>query len=45
MTASNGVSELVRKHDQEIADARKQLDELQNSLDDITTKLSPTTTK
>jgi len=44
MTASDGISESVSKCEQENAEARKQLDELQNSLDHITAKLSPNKT-
>jgi hypothetical protein len=44
MTACDGVSKLVGKREQEIAEACKRLNELQCSLDRTTAKLSPTET-
>ena len=40
-TACDGVLMLVSEREQEVAAASKQLNELQNSLDCITVKLSP----
>lgn len=43
MTACDSVSGLLNKREQEVAEARRQLDDLQNLLDRITAKLSPNT--
>jgi hypothetical protein len=44
MTACDGVSELINKREQDIAEARKQLDDLQHLLDRTADRLSPNKT-
>jgi hypothetical protein len=45
MTACDGIAESISRREQETAEAQRQLDELRSSLDRITAKLSPTTTR